>query len=50
MYGYPLEAAARIAVEELKRPRPAGSTLKEALLVAFGADMVRIYREVLGEG
>ncbi|MFZ6045065.1 O-acetyl-ADP-ribose deacetylase [Pseudomonas sp. CR3202] len=50
VYGYPLEEAARIAVAELKRPRPAGSSLKEALLVAFGADMVRIYREVLGEG
>ncbi|MCY1532190.1 O-acetyl-ADP-ribose deacetylase [compost metagenome] len=48
VYGYPLEDAARIAVAELKRSRPAGSSLKEALLVAFGADMVKVYREVLG--
>lgn len=50
VYGYPLDAAARIAVEELRRPRPAGSSLREALLVAFGADMVRVYQRVLGEG
>ncbi|MNG30400.1 O-acetyl-ADP-ribose deacetylase [compost metagenome] len=50
VYGYPLEEAARIAVAELKRPRPAGSRLKEALLVAFGADMVRVYQEAVGEG
>ncbi|MNN92000.1 RNase III inhibitor [compost metagenome] len=50
MYGYPLEEAARIAVAELKRPRPAGSRLKKALLVAFGADMVRVYQEVLAAG
>ena len=48
VYGYPLEAAARIAVAELSRPRSSGSSLREAILVAFGADMVRVYREVLG--
>ncbi|BAN50308.1 O-acetyl-ADP-ribose deacetylase [Metapseudomonas resinovorans] len=47
VYGYPLEAAARIAVAELKRPRPSGSSLKEALLVAFGADMVKVYQDAL---
>ncbi|WP_375737580.1 O-acetyl-ADP-ribose deacetylase [Pseudomonas boanensis] len=48
VYGYPLEAAARIAAAELRRSRPLGSSLREAILVAFGADMVRIYHEVLG--
>ncbi|MBT8768570.1 O-acetyl-ADP-ribose deacetylase [Metapseudomonas boanensis] len=48
VYGYPLEAAARIAAAELSRSRPPGSSLREAILVAFGVDMVRIYREVLG--
>ncbi|MNQ45239.1 O-acetyl-ADP-ribose deacetylase [compost metagenome] len=47
VYGYPLEAAARIAVAELRRPRPAGSSLKEALLVAFGADMLKVFRDAL---
>ncbi|WP_044873727.1 O-acetyl-ADP-ribose deacetylase [Pseudomonas sp. LFM046] len=47
VYGYPLEEAARIAVEELKRPRPAGSSLKEALLVAFDARMAQLYQDVL---
>ncbi|AOE87159.1 O-acetyl-ADP-ribose deacetylase [Pseudomonas sp. TCU-HL1] len=47
VYGYPLDAAARIAVAELKRPRPEGSSLQEVLLVAFGADIVRLYQEAL---
>ncbi|MGF6692763.1 O-acetyl-ADP-ribose deacetylase [Metapseudomonas resinovorans] len=47
VYGYPLEAAARIAVAELQRPRPVGSGLREVLLVAFGADMVKIYQDTL---
>ena len=47
VYGYPLEAAARIAVTELRRPRPAGSTLQRAVLVAFSADMAELYRGLL---
>jgi O-acetyl-ADP-ribose deacetylase (regulator of RNase III) len=48
VYGYPPEAAARIAVIELRRPRPAGSILQRAVLVAFSADMAALYRAVLG--
>ncbi|MBD2838125.1 O-acetyl-ADP-ribose deacetylase [Pseudomonas sp. JM0905a] len=47
VYGYPLQEAARVAVAELKRPRPAGSSLREALLVAFGAEQVKIYQDAL---
>ncbi|MCO6057073.1 O-acetyl-ADP-ribose deacetylase [Pseudomonas sp. MOB-449] len=47
VYGYPLEAAAQIALAELKRPRPEGSSLREVLLVAFGVDMVKVYEKVL---
>jgi len=44
IYGYPLEAAAAVAVHEL---RPAGSSLEEVLLVAFADDMARVYRNAL---
>ncbi|WP_068829317.1 O-acetyl-ADP-ribose deacetylase [Pseudomonas sp. BMS12] len=47
VYGYPLEAAAAIAVDCLRQPRPAGSSLRRALLVAFSADMVACYRRLL---
>ena len=47
VYGYPLEAAAQIAVSELRRPRPPGSSLHRALLVAFSADMAEHYRRLL---
>lgn len=47
VYGYPLEAAARIAVTELRRLRPAASTLQRAVLVAFSVDMATLYRAVL---
>ena len=47
VYGYPLEAAAQIAVSELRRPRPPGSSLRRALLVAFSADMAEYYRRLL---
>lgn len=47
VYGYPLQDAARIAVAELKRPRPAGSRLREALLVAFDGKMARLYQDAL---
>ena len=47
VYGYPLEAAAQIAVSELRRPRPPGSSLRRALLVAFSADMAEHFRRLL---
>jgi len=47
VYGYPKEAAAQIAVSELRRPRPPGSSLRRALLVAFSADMAEHYRRLL---
>lgn len=47
VYGFPLEDAAQIAVAELKRQRLPGSTLKQALLVAFDAKMVKVYEDVL---
>lgn len=47
VYGYPLDAAAQIAVSELRRPRPLGSSLRRALLVAFSADMAERYRRLL---
>lgn len=49
VYGFPAEQAARIALTELRRPRPAGSSLKRALLVAFASDMAQLYRRLLGE-
>lgn len=47
IYGYPPEQAAAIAVAELRRPRPADSSLRQALLVAFSADMAALYRRLL---
>ena len=47
VYGYPPEAAAAIAVAELQRPRAAGSSLQEAILVAFSAPMTLLYRALL---
>lgn len=47
IYGYPLDAAARIAVDELRRPRAAGSPLRRATLVAFSAEMATRYGELL---
>lgn len=47
IYGYPLEAAAAVAVHELRQARPAGSSLEEVLLVAFADDMARVYRNAL---
>lgn len=47
VYGYPPEAAARIALAELRRPRPAASSLRRALLVAFCAAMAEQYRHLL---
>lgn len=47
IYGYPLEAAAAVAVHALRQPRPTGSSLEEVLLVAFADDMARLYRNAL---
>lgn len=47
IYGYPPERAAAIALAELRRPRPADSSLRQALLVAFSADMAALYRRLL---
>ncbi|WP_313516113.1 O-acetyl-ADP-ribose deacetylase [Pseudomonas sp.] len=47
IYGYPLDAAARIVVDELRRPRAAGSPLRRAILVAFSAEMATRYGELL---
>lgn len=50
IYGYPLEAAASIAVAELRRQRPAGSSLQRLLLVPFSEDMAELYRRLLRGG
>lgn len=47
IYGYPPEQAAAIALAELRRPRPDDSSLRQALLVAFSADMAALYRHLL---
>ena len=47
VYGYPPEAAARIAIAELQRGRQADSSLRRALLVAFSAEMAGLYRRLL---
>ncbi|KAF1052097.1 MAG: O-acetyl-ADP-ribose deacetylase [Stenotrophomonas maltophilia] len=47
IYGYPLEAAARIAVDELRRPRKADSSLRELILMPFDAAMQAVYQRVL---
>jgi O-acetyl-ADP-ribose deacetylase (regulator of RNase III) len=47
VYGYPLEAAASIAVAELRRPRPVEGSLRRAVLVAFSAEMAELYRTLL---
>lgn len=47
IYGYPPAAAARIAVDELRRPRADGSPLRRALLVAFSSEMAIRYGELL---
>ncbi|MNZ57584.1 O-acetyl-ADP-ribose deacetylase [compost metagenome] len=47
VYGYPHEAAARIAIAELRTPRPSGSSLREMILVSFSADMAELYQRLL---
>ncbi|WP_152225112.1 O-acetyl-ADP-ribose deacetylase [Pseudomonas sp. SCB32] len=48
IYGFPAEAAAQIAVDELRRPRGQGSSLREMVLVAFSTEMAELYRRLLG--
>ncbi|SDO74272.1 O-acetyl-ADP-ribose deacetylase [Pseudomonas jinjuensis] len=48
IYGYPHEAAARIAIAELRAAREAGSPLREMILVSFSAEMAELYRSLLG--
>ncbi|WP_371230261.1 O-acetyl-ADP-ribose deacetylase [Pseudomonas sp. QE6] len=47
IYGYPADAAAQIAVDELRRARPATSSLEALVLVAFSAEMAELYRRLL---
>ncbi|MBO3274802.1 O-acetyl-ADP-ribose deacetylase [Pseudomonas schmalbachii] len=47
IYGYPHEAAARIAIAELHAARSAGSPLREMILVSFSADMAELYQRLL---
>lgn len=47
IYGYPADQAAAIAVAELRKPRPEGSSLERVRLVAFSADMAALYRRLL---
>lgn len=49
VYGYPREAAAQVAVGELRRPRAAGSSLQRVVLVAFSVEMAALYRSLLGQ-
>lgn len=48
IYGYPHEAAARIAILEMRRPREPGSSLERLLLVPFARDMAELYHRLLG--
>lgn len=47
IYGYPLNEAAAIAIRVLRSPRPEGSSLQRATLVALSADMAALYRRLL---
>jgi O-acetyl-ADP-ribose deacetylase (regulator of RNase III) len=47
IYGYPLEAAARIAVTELRSGLVAAVHVREVLLVAFSAEQEELYRRLL---
>lgn len=47
IYGYPAEAAAQIAMGELRRPRGEGSSLRELVLVPFSPEMAELYRRLL---
>lgn len=47
IYGYPAEAAALIAIDELRRHRAPGSSLESLVLVPFSLDMAELYRRLL---
>lgn len=47
IYGYPLEAAARIAATELRSGLVAAVHVREVLLVAFSAEQEELYRRLL---
>ncbi|WP_213663755.1 O-acetyl-ADP-ribose deacetylase [Stutzerimonas stutzeri] len=47
IYGYPLEAAARIAVNELRSGLGAAAQVREVLLVGFSAEQDELYRRLL---
>lgn len=47
IYGYPLEAAARIAVRELRSGLGAAAHVREVLLVGFSAEQDELYRRLL---
>jgi O-acetyl-ADP-ribose deacetylase (regulator of RNase III) len=49
VYGYPLDRAARVAVEEVRRHLAASPRIERVLLVCFRPGVVEAYREALGE-
>ena len=49
VYGYPLEAATRIALTETRTHLSAGSALEDVVFACFGAAASRTYREVVRE-
>jgi O-acetyl-ADP-ribose deacetylase (regulator of RNase III) len=48
VYGYPLDAAVRIAVGEVRAHVQGPTTLQEVVFVAFGEDVMRAYAAALG--
>lgn len=48
-YGFPLERATRIAVEEVHHFLEKDASIKEVMFVCFGRDAYDIYRTVVGE-
>ena len=49
VYGYPAEAAAKIAVRVVREWGPAGNALDRAIYACFDARTLGIYQELLGE-
>ena len=47
IYGYPADAAAAIAVDTLRAAASAGTSVTEAILVAFDAETAQRYRALL---
>jgi O-acetyl-ADP-ribose deacetylase (regulator of RNase III) len=48
IYGYPIDQAARIAIDEVERFLAGTSTIEKVILVCFGEETCRIYREAFG--